>query len=419
MYIMSFFIQNLVKSGIMSNKELEMKEIGVEYLDQYNQLLKYVFQVTESELSQSGWEEEEDFIRAKAPNLEKADAIGWFDKDNLVSQVIVYPMKVRIFNHTFNMGGLTGVGTYPEYSGNGLMNKLLFKALSRMREKKQFISYLYPYSIPYYRRKGWEIVSDKITYEINDYQLPKDEQIVGKVRRVDPKGEEIKTVYNKFSNVTHGALVRDDISWNEYWLWENEDIMTAVYYNEKDELEGYLVYWISDEIFYIKEMIFLNENARKGLWNFVSAHFSMIKKVIGNTYTDEPLSFLFEDADIKESISPYFMARIVDFEKFIEEFPFKKDNVDKEWVFKLEDPLLSWNDGVFHLYINKEGQGKARLISEKTEDRIDIQTMTTMLLGYKRPDYLYRIGRIKCSMKTINDLEDSIEKQVPYFSDYF
>lgn len=42
-----------------------------------------------------------------------------------------------------------------------------------MREKKQYICYLYPYSIPYYRRKGWELISDKISYEIKDYQLPK------------------------------------------------------------------------------------------------------------------------------------------------------------------------------------------------------------------------------------------------------
>ena len=70
------------------------------------------------------------------------------------------------------MGGLTGVGTYPEYSNMGLMHKLLEQALKNMREKKQYICYLYPYSIPYYRRKGWELISDKISYEIKDYQPP-------------------------------------------------------------------------------------------------------------------------------------------------------------------------------------------------------------------------------------------------------
>lgn len=42
------------------------------------------------------------------------------------------------------MGGLTGVGTYPEYSNQGLMHKLLETALKKMKENGQYISYLYP-----------------------------------------------------------------------------------------------------------------------------------------------------------------------------------------------------------------------------------------------------------------------------------
>ena len=145
----------------------------------------------------------------------------------------------------------------------------------------------------------------------------------------------------------------------------------------------------------------------------------MINKVIGDTYADEPLAFLFEDADIKESISPYFMARIVDLEEFIKQYPFKADTIRREWIFKMDDPILSWNQGNFKLVIDKNGKGQITITSQKTEDKIDIQTMTTMLLGYKRPDYLYKIGRISCSNDTVDMLEDAIEQQAPYFSDYF
>ena len=399
-------------------RELKMKDVGLEHLEQYNQLLRYVFQVTDKELQEIGWEEKE-IIRAKSPTLEQADVKGWFDGDKLISQVAVYPMKVRIFNKTYNMGGLTGVGTYQEYSNQGLMHKLLYQSLKNMKEKKQSISFLYPYSIPYYRRKGWEIVSDKITYEIKDYQLPKNKQVSGEVERVDVESEEVKKAYNRFAYQTHGALIRDDLAWNEYWLWDSDDLIAAIYYNDKNEPDGYVLYWIKDEVFHIKDMIFINEEARTGLWNFISAHFSMINKVIGDTYTDEPLAFLFEDADIKESISPYFMARIVDLEEFIKQYPFKADTIRREWIFKMDDPILSWNQGNFKLVIDKNGKGQITRTSQKTEDKIDIQTMTTMLLGYKRPDYLYKIGRISCSNDTVDMLEDAIEQQAPYFSDYF
>jgi len=56
---------------------------------------------------------------------------------------------------------------------------------------------------------------------------------------------------------------------------------------------------------------------------------------------------------------------------------------------------------------------------ERCEDTIDIQTMTTMLMGYKRPEYLAKIGRIQAAEWTIDMLEDAIEQQTPYISDYF
>jgi len=399
-------------------KQLKIKKVELEHLKQYNQLLRYVFQVTYRDLNQIGWEEDE-IIRAKSPILEQADVLGWFDEDKLISQASVYPLKVRVFNQTYEMGGLTGVGTYPEYANQGLMHKLLYQSLENMKNRGQSISFLFPYSIPYYRRKGWEIISDKITYEIQDYQLPKNKQVTGEIVRVNAESEEVKKAYERFAFQTHGALLRDELLWNEYWRWEPDDMTAAIYYNNDDQPDGYVLYRIADEIFHIKDMIFVNEEARSGLWNFISAHFSMISKVIGNTYTDEPLAFLLEDADIKETISPYYMARIVVIEQFIAQYPFKPDTADREWTFMLDDPMLSWNQGVFRLSISAEGKGTIVRVSEKTNDKISIQTMATMLLGYKRPDYLQRIGRLSCDPDTVDMLEDAIEQQTPYFSDYF
>ena len=402
----------------MNVRNLKMKPVESEHMEQYNALLRYVFQVTDQQLSSVGWQEKE-IIRAKFPTMEKADVIGWFDDKTLVSQVAVYPMQVRIFGRTYKMGGLTGVGTYPEYSNMGLMHKLLEEALKRMRKREQYICYLYPYSIPYYRRKGWEIISDRISYEIQDYQLPQGRQVSGSVRRVKTESPELEKTYERFAMDTHGAVLRDELAWNEYWLWDPDDMMAAVYYNEQDEPDGYVIYHIAKEIFYIKDMIFRTEDARAGLWNFVSAHFSMIDQVEGNIYTDEPLAFLLEDASIKEIISPYYMARIVDFPAFIAQYPFKPDSVEREWKFKLTDPMMDCNRGNFLLKIGKDGRGEATRIEEPCKDEISIQTMTTMLMGYKRPDYLAKIGRIKADEAVIDMLEDAIEQQSPYVSDYF
>lgn len=100
-------------------------------------------------------------------------------------------------------------------------------------------------------------------------------------------------------------------------------------------------------------------------------------------------------------------------------YPFKADGTDRQWRFSMSDPIMKCNQGSFLLTISKDGKGKVKRISEECEDKISMQTMTTMLMGYKRPDYLAKIGRIQADEETIDMLEDAIEQQAPYISDYF
>lgn len=193
--------------------------------------------MTNRELLDVGWEEDE-IKQSKSPVLEKADVIGWFDGDKLASQIAVYPMKVNIHGEIYEMGGVTGVATYPEYANMGLMHTLIKRSLIEMRRRGQTVSFLFPYSIPYYRRKGWEVVSDKISYVIQDFQLPKARQVPGYVRRVKTDSEALNQTYARFAQHTHGAVLRDELAWNEYWLWDPDDIMAAIYYNEQDQPDG-------------------------------------------------------------------------------------------------------------------------------------------------------------------------------------
>ena len=94
----------------------------------------------------------------------------------------------------------------------------------------------------------------------------------------------------------------------------------------------------------------------------------MINQVEGDTYTDEPLAFLLEDASIKEVISPYYMGRIVDFVSFIEKYPFKPSVLDREWKFRLVDPIMECIRK-FPSDISRDGHGQVMRIMEPCEVR--------------------------------------------------
>lgn len=398
---------------------LHIKPVTVQYLDQYEELNSYVFQVTSRILRESGYEEGE-YTRSKRPVLQETNVFGWFtDEDKLVSSISIYPYQVNIHGALYKMGGVTGVGTYPEYANMGLMSDLIGLALEKMREAGQYVSYLYPYSIPYYRKKGWEIMSDHMTFTLKDSQLPKHRDVPGRVERLDVSQSPVLDVYDRFARSMHGALIRNEFEWVEYWRWENTlERTAAVYFDENHEPQGYLFYWIENDTFYLKEMIYLTQEARHGLWNFISAHFSMIEKLKGHIYMNEPLAFMMDDSQIEETIEPYYMARIVDVARFLTHYPY--DDTIHPFHFVVRDPIAEWNNGIFGLApTDVEDRPEIRREALGQPVELDIQTLSALLMSYRSPAFLHKIGRLRTDTATLRLLEKLIPAEQPYFSDYF
>lgn len=385
-------------------------------LDQYNALLRYAFQITEQELLETGWQDDE-IKQSKFPVLERADVMGCFAGEDLVSQFAAYPLKMNIYGTSYPVAFVTSVCTYPEFTGRGIMKKLMFKSLSHMREKHQPFALLYPYSIPLYRRLGWEIISNKISYTVKTRQFPSKATAPGYVRRVDYESADFKNLHTSFANMTHGCLFRNSLAWEEYWRWDEDDTMVAIYYSRDDVPYGYMVYMISSDIMHVKEMIYLNREAQLGLWEYIHAHDSMIDEVRGNNYYSEPIAFELDDSDIKETIRPYAMGRIIDIKQFFGKYAIDPDEPACIYAFDIEDELLSWNNGRF-IVLFKDGHCS---ITSGTPDytmKMSIATLTTMLLGYKSAEKLYSMERIETTKEAVEKLDDILFHAVPYVSDY-
>ncbi len=401
----------------MKNKMQMRKLTADDDLEQYNDLLRYAFQVTEKQLLEYGWEND-DIRQSKLPVLKQARVLGWFDQGRLASQFAVYPLKMNIFNRICRIGFITSVATYPEYTGLGLMSGLMRRSLEEMRDLGEYLAILYPFSIPLYRHRGWEIISDKMSFRIKDNQLPRKIQAGGYVRRVDPGNPDLKRLHNIFAAQTHGCLIRNELAWEEYWRWDVDDTTIAIYYDEESSPTGYMVYLIKDNIMHIKEMIYLDTNAWRGLWKYISAHESMVDEVTGSNYSNDSIAFWLEDSDIRETIRPYIMGRIVDVEQFLKQYRFNNCRGGEKFTLQVRDPFLEWNNRSFSIAAESDGS----LIVEKGESvhpvELDIGTLTTLLLSYKSPASLQRMDRLKTDPDTLNLLERLIPSRKAYISDY-
>ena len=401
---------------MLPNTEYEIRNLKTDDLEQYNALLRYAFQITEQELSATGWRDDE-IKQSKFPILERADVLGCFDHDTLVSQIAVYPLKMNVYGAVYPIGFVTSVCTYPEYSGNGIMKRLMRQILTHMRARQQSLALLFPYSIPLYRKMGWEIISNKITYSVKDHQIPEKATAPGYVRRVSWDNEDFRNLHAQFASATHGCLFRNALAWEEYWRWDEDDTNVAIYYSAKGVPYGYMVYLISSDVMHIKEMIFLNREAQLGLWEYIYAHDSMIDEVRGNNYYSEPIAFELDDSDIKETIRPYAMGRIVDIPLFFAQYSCEPNEAPAVFRFDVDDELLPWNKGHFTV---RFANGKCEMTDAAPDYtmKMSIGTLTTMLLGYKTAEKLYQMDRIACTRKAAETLDDILFHSIPYVSDY-
>lgn len=401
------------------DQELTIRSLTTDDLDEYNSLLRYAFQVTEEDLQRAGWRDDE-IMQSKFPVLERADVLGCWNGDELVSQIAVYPLRMNIHSSIYDIGHVTSVSTYPEYSGHGLMKRLLRLSLVRMREDRRSLALLYPFSIPLYRKFGWEIVSNKMSYKVKDTQIHPGrikDRSPGYVRRVEWNDPEFMNLHARFALKTHGCIMRDSVAWDEYWRWDEEDTLVAIYYDIEDTATGYMVYSIKTDIMHIKEMVYLNMEAQKGLWNYISAHYSMIDEVRGYTYRNELMAFMLEDGNISETIRPYMMARIVDVEMFFEDYRTDDAEADVCFAFEIEDSFAEWNNRTFNVLFHG---GRAEVTGMDADHRVrmTIGTMSTLLLGYMSATQLSRLERIEGSEEAIEALDEILIHDIPYISDY-
>lgn len=131
------------------------------------------------------------------------------------------------------------------------------------------------------------------------------------------------------------------------------------------------------------------------------------------------LPFLLEDSEIIQKVSPYFMARIVDVKEFLLRYPFVGN--DFQLRLAVSDRIVAWNNGTFVITV-QEGKVSVDKISETLSENaihLTVQTLATMLLGYKRPSYLEKIERLQGNTIEIALLETVLPVGIPTFIDYF
>ena len=125
---MGFYYENeekgMDKMARKTKYEIRTLKTETDDVNQYNALLRYAFQVTEQELAETGWRDDE-IKQSKFPVLDRADVLGCFDGKTLISQFAVsaqneylrHGFSDRICNKCLHLSGVFGTRHYEKTHG--------------------------------------------------------------------------------------------------------------------------------------------------------------------------------------------------------------------------------------------------------------------------------------------------------------
>ncbi|WP_059104227.1 GNAT family N-acetyltransferase [Shouchella shacheensis] len=383
---------------------MAIQTLTYDQFEQSFQLGSYAFQFDDNETNrkraQAAWKEGETY--------------GHMEEDQLLAKLTLLDLDVDIHGAIMPMGGIAGVATYPEQRRKGLVRQLLVHALSEMNKRGQLLSYLHPFSVGFYRKFGWEILCEEVSFEMERGQLPQPSLLSsGEIMRVDITDTRLHRVYNQARQ--NGMLVRD-AKWWKGLERKYEGKKVALYVDDERVPRAYLIYEVKKEEFQMEELCYAHREALSAMLSFIGQHDSMIEKATGTYTAGEALHYYLADPQIELEIAPYFMGRIVNVVRFLEAYPFQGG--DAALTLRIHDDYAPWNNGIFHL---KRENGQTTVEQGEDERGIDvsIQALSALLLGYQNVSFLETADELKGNEAELATLSSIVPMEKPRFPDFF
>ncbi|MDU6316220.1 MAG: GNAT family N-acetyltransferase, partial [Enterococcus faecalis] len=151
--------------------------------------------------------------------LSHTQSYGFLIDEQLTSQVMATPFQVNFHGVRYPMAGIGYVASYPEYRGEGGISAIMKEMLADLAKQKVALSYLAPFSYPFYRQYGYEQTFEQAEYTIKTEDWPRVKRVPGTIKRVSwADGKEvIKDVYLENQRAHSGGVIRETW-WLDYTL---------------------------------------------------------------------------------------------------------------------------------------------------------------------------------------------------------
>ncbi|RAP75971.1 GNAT family N-acetyltransferase [Paenibacillus montanisoli] len=362
-------------------------------------------------------------IQDRLSKMNMEHYLGFYVEEQLAAQLAVLPLRIYVQGEVMEMGGIAHVASYPEMRRQGMVGKLLVRSLNSMRAAGQSVSMLNPFLYGFYRKYGWEYFSTQSAYTLEMSAVPKCQAPLGTVKRLHASDwAQADIVYDSYAKRYNGMLQREENWWLRHVFKRKLGSLAVYYPHGGGEPSGYMLYDMKDRFMTIHELVYLDNDSRNGLWQFIGNHDSVVSRLKFTAPCDDPFLFALSEPNLQHEVHANFMVRVVDAAAFVKRYRFDGSPASRLHIM-LDDEHAAWNSGLWEISVNADGTAAASRVDDEVKSReairCTIQTFSTMMIGCQRPAQLALQGRLDGSAEAVAAWELALPRRISFMTDFF
>jgi predicted acetyltransferase len=360
--------------------------------------------------------------------------LGAFVDRRLVAASTTLPLTMRLNGKAGKVGGISAVGTLPEYRRQGLVRRLVQRSVAAMRQQGQSLAVLWASQAAIYQRYGFALGTQHVSYSLDPrdirFVIPYEPQGTCQRLSLGDGFPIIRQLYIDYVSPRHGALHRSRALWQNNALAENVadgPVHIVVYYNARQQPQGYMVYTtrfqrVPDaarpQELVIRDLAWLTLEAYLSLWTFVTRHDLVGRVRYLTAPPDDPAPELFEEPRLlhAQSLEGLWM-RVVDVASAL---PARGYESAGRLVLEIHgDTLAPWNNGIFRLDTDG-GTTQVQHTTAAPDIRLSIKTLVSLWSGHRSVHTLANWGLLAGEPASI-DAADRLfrTRYAPWCPDHF
>lgn len=337
---------------------------------------------------------------------------GAYREGTMVGGMILHDFTMNVFSVKTLVGGVGMVAVDLSHKKEKVCKDMITYFLEHYKEKKAFLTSLYPFRPDFYRKMGFGLGTKMHQYRLHPNQLPKNKR--DHIQFIDKSDKKaLLACYTRYMEKTHGMIEKIETRLDRVFESPKHKI---VGYKKGDTILGYIIFTFekgSTESFIINdimigEFVYETREVLLELLTFLHTQNDQIRYIFINT-SDDYFHHLFSDPrnDSDHLIPSVYheshlsgvglMYRVIDTERLftvLKDHNFGGQNVKVNLCIR--DSFFPENEGETIVHF-KNGKPLLGQSGYDVKIELDIADFSSLVMGVVPFDRLYQYGLAEIS----------------------